>query len=305
MSFKLDPTQHAGDEILRAAREQLGEAMECVGNRRTSVAERVHVARLHCKKARAALRLLRAQDRAGVREENRAMARAARKLSKLRDAEAMLACLEALLAHDGNGAARKKFAPLVLTLKAEQKRTMPKKTDVEDTLKRFVDRLGQSASRLAKWEPWDDVESMIADHRRAYRRARSGLMTVKKQETATAFHEWRKATKTYYYQCRLLRAAWPSAMKEVRDEVKSLARLLGDEHDLTVLRDALRKLRKKGLLEISGELFSATIDLVEDRREELRRKAIPLGERIFADRPRALAARMLEWWRVARDQPAA
>jgi CHAD domain-containing protein len=305
MSFQLDPTQHTGGEIVRVAREQIGNAVKSVSNRRKTLSERVHLARTRCKKTRAALRLLRNLDRERFREENRALASAARKLSQLRDADAMLACLAALLKHATTGMQRRKFAPVTRALHADRKRATAKKADAETALRRFAARLGQSNARLTNWAPSDDAESMIADHRRTYRRARAGLEAAKELGTATAFHEWRKATKTYYYQCRLLRAAWPPAMKEVRVEVKALARVLGDEHDLTVLRNELRRLRRKARLNVQGDVFTATIVLVEDRREELRREALSLGERIFAERPRALAARIAKWWRIACDQPAA
>lgn len=303
MSFRLDPTQHTGSEIVRAARDQLGEAMKGVGNRRKPIAGRVHLARTRCKKTRAALRLLRAQDRARFRAENGALGSAARKLSKLRDADATIACLEALLTHYAGEMPRRKFSPVIRALEKERKRTIPNKADIEEALTRFAHRLAASDTRLAHWEPEDDTERMMADHRRTYRRARAGLRGAKELGTATAFHEWRKAVKAYSYQCRLLRAAWQPAMKEFCVGVRTLASLLGDEHDLTVLREELRRLRKKCRLDVPEDLFAATVGLVERRREELRREAIPLGERIFADRPRALAARISEWWRVAREQP--
>lgn len=305
MSFRLDPSQHTGHEIVRAARDQLGAAMKDVRNRRKLITERVHLARTRCKKARAALRLLRTPERARFREENGALGSAARKLSGLRDADVTVDCLDALLKHYAGELPRRKFSPVIRALQAERKRTMSDQADIEDALTRFTHRLGTSDTRLAHWEPEDDLERMVADHRRTYRRARAGLHGAKKLGTATSFHEWRKVAKAYYYQCRLLRAAWQPAMKEVCVGVKTLTSLLGDEHDLTVLRNELRRLRKKNRLDVSEDLFAATVGLVERRREELRREAIPLGERIFSDRPRALAARITEWWRVAREQPSA
>jgi hypothetical protein len=81
--------------------------------------------------------------------------------------------------------------------------------------------------------------------------------------------------------------------------------LLGDEHDLTVLRQQLRRLKKKGRLEETDGTVAATMRLIESRRCELRGEAIPLGERLFAEQPRAMAKRMQRWWQVAREQPGA
>ncbi|HTO05413.1 MAG TPA: CHAD domain-containing protein [Opitutus sp.] len=303
MSFKLNPSQHAGDEIVRTIRDQIGAATKAVRNPRMALFKRVHLARTCCKKARAALQLLRTLVPAGFRTENRAIGDAARGLSALRDAEAIIGCLDALLTHYAAKVERRQFVPVIHALQKERKRAIPPSADVEDSLKRFVDRLAGSDARLGQWKPNDDAESIIADHRRTYRRARRRLQRAKEMGTATAFHEWRIATKAYYHQCQLLRATWPPVMKVIRAEVKTLANLLGDDHDLTVLRDALRRLRKQGRLEIREELLITTVGLVETRREELRQQALPLGERIYADRSRAVAERMAEWWRVARNQP--
>ncbi len=141
--------------------------------------------------------------------------------------------------------------------------------------------------------------SVAIELRRCYKRARDARETAEAKPTAETFHEWRKATKTYAYQCRLLRAAWPPAMKELQRELKALASRLGDEHDLNMLEARLDKLHRKGKLDLQEKLFRAVLDLIAARRHELRDEALPLGKRLFADRPAAVAVRMKKWWAVA------
>jgi CHAD domain-containing protein len=303
MAFKLEPGRPVGAELVRAIREQLGEAIAANRARRASVHVRVHEGRTTCKRARAALALLRDQDRRACRREDRALAHAARTLGALRDAETAPACLRAVLEHHGPALPRRKFTPLVRALDAHRRATLPPRPEIQRTLARFAARLKASERRLAELEPGDDIAGMIDGLKRSYRRGRAGLAEAASRGGATAFHEWRKAVKAYSYQCRLLRAAWPPAMKELCDELKALGAMLGDEHDLTVLRKLLRALRRKEKLAGDDELVRATLGLIEARRDALRTHAIPLGERLFADRPRAVAERMMQWWRVAQDQP--
>ena len=74
--------------------------------------------------------------------------------------------------------------------------------------------------------------------------------------------------------------------------------MLGDEHDLAVLR---------ATLEAEDESFAdastrALLDLVTRRRAELRAAMRSLGDRVFAERPRALAARYGSYWRCWRSE---
>ena len=57
--------------------------------------------------------------------------------------------------------------------------------------------------------------------------------------TAEDFHAWRKATKDLWYAVRLFEPAWPGPLDALAAELHALSQLLGDEHDLTVLRGAL------------------------------------------------------------------
>jgi hypothetical protein len=100
----------------------------------------------------------------------------------------------------------------------------------------------------------------------------------------------------------MLRAAWPPAMKALQRELKALAALLGDEHDLTVLRDRLTTLHDKGRLDVDDEVLKSALGQIDSHQDLLRRQAVLLGERLFADPPRIIGRRMKRWWRVAEKE---
>ena len=95
--------------------------------------------------------------------------------------------------------------------------------------------------------------------------------------SAHNLHEWRKRVKDLWYQQQLLEDSWPGVMKAQAKEAKKLSKLLGDDHDLTVLAEHVD----------DPELHA----LIDRRREELLEDARALGRRIYAERPKAFARR--------------
>ena len=108
--------------------------------------------------------------------------------------------------------------------------------------------------------------------------------------TVEALHEWRKRVKDLWYHHTLLRELWPPVMQAVGDEAHELADRLGDDHDLAVLADWVRE-----HAEAEPEFFEA----VERRRTELQAEAMALGERLYADKPRAYVRRLRRLWNAA------
>lgn len=73
--------------------------------------------------------------------------------------------------------------------------------------------------------------------------------------------------------------------------------ILGDEHDLSVFRDALTR---EGDSLADGAIFEALLGLIDQRREDLRKEAAPLGARIFAEKPKHLKRRIGCYWKAWR-----
>jgi len=133
--------------------------------------------------------------------------------------------------------------------------------------------------------------------RRSYRRGRRAMTAAYRSLAAEDFHEWRKRVKYHWYACRLLRELWPAAMDARRRELKRLSELLGDEHDLSVYR---RLLESEAGAVIEGPGLDEVLAAVDQRRTGLRRKARPLGLRLYAEKPAALSARFAAYWQAWR-----
>jgi hypothetical protein len=94
-----------------------------------------------------------------------------------------------------------------------------------------------------------------------------------------------------------LRDSWPEVLGAVSDQAHELSDLLGDHHDLTVL---VSDLRNRPELAGGTGASAAIAGLIEVRQEELLEAAFPIGERLYADRPKAFVERLGAYWHAWR-----
>ena len=126
-----------------------------------------------------------------------------------------------------------------------------------------------------------------------YKRGRREMSRAYAKPEATAFHEWRKRAKDLGYQVQILRDLWPPLLKRLRSELDKLGDLLGKEHDLTVMRNAILKHVHSG---ISKEDVQAFLALTRQREFELQAEAETIGRRIYAERSRDFIRRIFVYW---------
>ena len=110
-------------------------------------------------------------------------------------------------------------------------------------------------------------------------------------------HAWRKRVKDLWYQERLLAAVCgPVVAGQVKDAHR-LADLLGDDHDLAELREALTQ----GTVHAPVDL-DAVVGLIDHRRDTLQAEALYVGARVYAETPAAFMRRMRLLWKAGRGQ---
>jgi hypothetical protein len=110
-------------------------------------------------------------------------------------------------------------------------------------------------------------------------------------------HEWRKQTKYLFYQLEVLRPICPEPMKELIDEADRMGELLGDDHDLAVLRQFLTDVPGR-----FGDDVGVLVALIDRRRAELEEEAVSRGHLLFQEGPEAFAARLKGYWSSWRTQ---
>ena len=96
-------------------------------------------------------------------------------------------------------------------------------------------------------------------------------------------HEWRKRVKEHWYHVQLLRNVWPEMLKPYAEVLSTLSHILGDHHDLHVLRERLAKM-------------PAVTKAIDARLAQLEAEADAIGARVYAEKPAAWLARMRKYW---------
>jgi CHAD domain-containing protein len=291
--YRWDPTAAPAAELRRIARTQVDRAIAELDL--VDPAEAVHQIRKRSKKLRALLRLVRPVAAELHRAENPRLRDLARDLSGARDDAASLEALGALA-----GAGDRLAATTVATVRQGLIGAGGGEADASVALERARADLLRLRRRVeTDWTLPESVrgaDAVVPGLRRSYAEGRDTFEEALDDPTTASLHEWRKRVKDHGYHCRLLRSAWPPVMKARASALDDLAELLGDDHDLAVLRAGLRADPDRFGGAIKAGITSVRLDR---RRAELQRDAVRLGRRVYADRPKAMERRIVRWWEVA------
>ena len=255
----------------------------------------VHEIRKKLKRVRAALRLLRlCLGARAYRRENAVVRDAARPLTPMRDAAILPQTLRLLQARtEGkNGGKFPLYLDRVLRHEQRAARRQLQSTELRAAvrqLRAFKRRIeGLSASHLDRATPSGGLE-------RTYKSGRNALASVTLQATDEHLHEWRKQVTYLANQLECIAPPDSKRFGARLERFRRLARRLGDDHDLAVLNRKISQISKlpdaaaaKAARQDGGaqELASR----VARRREALQSKAFRLGQRLYARRPRRMAA---------------
>jgi CHAD domain-containing protein len=281
--------------VRRVTRGRLDDAVERLRDGDVDEVEAVHEARKDLKKLRSALRLVRpvlGED--DYARENARYRDAARRLSGARDAQALAETVSALEERFEDEPPPGGWKPIAKALT---------RSDGVDAAE--LDRLRERAAaeiEAGRREleglslPGDGFDVVGPGLRRAYSRGRRRLAEARDDPSDERMHEWRKRSKDLWYHLRLLRPAWRPVLEPLADQAHELSDRLGDDHDLVVLTE---QLDQPGIA-LTVEQRAHLERLIALRRGELQTEAFTLGARLYAEKPRAFAARIAAYWEAPR-----
>lgn len=297
MAYRLDPDEGVRTALRRCAREQLDHAIKDLseGIEHDPVAA-VHSARKAVKKERALLRLTRGTlpRRQRVRE-NATLRDAARELSGAREAEVNIQTLNELAERYTGQLPESTFDAFREPLEREQ--ALERELLVRSALSsEAVQELGAVSVRIDDWTfkrgGWEALEPGLS---RIYRRGRKAFRRARTKPSVENLHEWRKRVKDDWYALRLLASTGGPSVRGQAKEAHRLADLLGDDHDLGVLRQTL--VRLSGQVAVDTDPLLA---LLQRRRDELQTEAFFVGSRLYAEKPKAFERRIQRCWKAGR-----
>ncbi|MFN2286911.1 MAG: CHAD domain-containing protein [Chromatocurvus sp.] len=296
MAFKFRLEESAGDGIRRMARGQMDKALGEITDDNLDNHRTVHQVRKRCKKIRALLRLSRGDlDSNGktYQRENACFRDAARSFSLARDAEALLETCDRLidpLSLQGQDGALKKVRAAL-----EQRRHAVADDELvlDEKIAAFALTLREARERVDDWPISDGFDALLPGLKKNYRQGRRAMKKAAKKPNSENLHEWRKHVKYHLYHVQVLQPLWSEVLKPWREETKKLGENLGDDHDLTVFSQTLLDEEERF---VCNRDLRVLLALSDRRRARLQAQAFPLGQRLFAEKPRHLARRYKAYW---------
>lgn len=294
MALRLRPETPLPEGIRQAMLHLIGEGR--AGLKRTDDrTEGIHDARKAFKKARAIARLVRRSLGPAWRAEDRFWRDLGRALSAERDAQAVLEAFDALLGDEGRGPT---FAPLRALLERRQGELVqfpandgsasapPAEEDLDASL-------DGAEERVRAWPLGEGFGPLAEGLEAGYRRARRRRRRARREPSASNLHAWRRAVKQHAAQIRLFRDAAPEPLTAHLALVDELAHVLGEDHDLDVLRTLLTE---EDAAWADPGMLGGVLERMARRHASLRRRAFSLGERALAERPKAFRRRLRGYW---------
>ncbi|MBX4891543.1 CHAD domain-containing protein [Rhizobium bangladeshense] len=297
MAYRIRPDADFTQAFRGVAAEQLESAITFLEERPDGAHEAIHSFRKNLKRLRSLYRLVAREVPDFQKQENARLRDAARSLSAIRDAAALIGTAQ-YLQHSARGKEESEALGRIVTILEGRRDWM---AEAERGLEQ---RLIETSGVLKEAITALDGISFDGSHRRNARMlAKSWRRTARKAKAALAgchgdasadnFHDLRKRTYDYRLYHALLRDIWPGAMKAKRDAAKELVEDLGHIHDLVVLCE---------LVEAEPQLFTRNDDLAHlldaiiFRQQEDRRQALVKAEAVFADDPDEESERIELLW---------
>ncbi len=259
----------------------------------------VHEARKSLKKIRGLLGLIAEPlGRRLYKTEDRYFRNVGQQLSQLRDDAVMLETF------DGLAARHPELDPVALVnIRCNLLRCRGEAAAEKQVSAEVSQALAAARAKAGAW-PLDNLQfpALLPDLTAVYRAGRKAHKNALKEQTAESFHDFRKQVKKHWYHLRLFEGDLNSEMKKRVKELRTLETVLGDEHNLAVLRQ-----RIAADVETSGDRqqIRAFLAVLEEEGNELRERAMKSGEQLYSVKPRAYAETLSTLWPNIPKRPAA
>jgi CHAD domain-containing protein len=209
-------------------------------------------------------------------------------LAGARDAEVRLATLQALAKRHPKALAPSRIRPLSERLESERGEAI----EPSDRDQVLAD-IAAMRAQLAHWKIVErDFKALAPGLRRIYREGRQRGRLVRQEHARNAqdLHDWRKRVKSLYYVLDMLGGSDSIGARRTTRRADRLGDLLGDEHDLWMLRAYLEQ--HPNAFEGDDATRDALLKRIERRRKRLRERALKLGARLYRRKPTSFTRRM-------------
>ena len=288
MGFRLKLREPLPDGLKRVFCEQIHSALQLCRHPARQRGVTVHEVRKHLKKLRAALRLTVAEvGKIQHAREDRCVREIGRLVSDLRDAQVRLQTLNQLRDGTAKGSGENHFPRIEELLSLERESFSAAFAGWQE---QAIPKLEGVGERLSKWPLagiiWKQICGTVG---KTYKRGQRGLAKTIKKPVPENFHAWRKRVKDLWYQLRILQPLNHVVLEKIAADAEVLGELLGRERDFDFL---LTRLENEGSDEALHDELMQLQKLIRKRGKRLRRDALELGRRFYAEPSKAFAKRI-------------
>ena len=288
MGFRLKLREPLTGGLKRVFCEQIDSALHLCQHPAKQRGVTVHEVRKHLKKLRAAMRL--AAGKVGKNchmKEDRCVRKIGRMVSDLRDAQVRLQTFIQLREKAAKNS-KKQLFPCTEELLLLERESFS--AAFAGWQRQAIPQLERIKARLMDWPldglNWKQICNAVC---KIYRRGQRALAKTIDDPDAENFHAWRKRVKDAWYQLRILHPLNRTVLEEMAHDAEILGELLGSEHDLDFLLARLEK--ERGDAAFADELGKLQ-KMIGKRCKRLRRDALELGRRFYAEPAKAFAKRI-------------
>jgi CHAD domain-containing protein len=298
VGFRLKCDKSVSSEVRRIVLRQL----EVATSELTSVGdpaseEAIHDARKRVKKIRAVIRLVRPVLDRTVRADERMLRRVHKMLAPVADGHGVVEMLEALARRYAKSLPRKTVVSMRANLIAREKR-IGSEAAAAHVLEDVSRALRVERKHVKQWrltaEGFAAVESGLKE---SVRRARKAMLAAWRRPTAHHYHTWRRHVKAHWFHVRLLDARCGHHLVRYQRQIEALDGVLGEYHNLVLLRELLVT---DGSL--SRDEIAQCLRVIARYQRRLRVHAHVLGARVYSEKPRRFVRRVRQLWRTTAAQ---
>jgi CHAD domain-containing protein len=293
VAFRLKHGASISAEVRRIVLRQLEVAiseLHAVGDPQSD--EAVHDARRRVKKIRAIIRLVRPVLDKASRVVDHDLSAVSRLLAPVADGQGVIETLDELARRYG------KVLPKP-TLEAARARVVrnsqraDRDASVHGVIELARGTLRSERKRIKHWRIGADGFRAIAPGLEdSYRRARRMMIVAWSRPKPSHFHSWRRCVKDHWFHVRLLEGRCGYHLVSYERRIEALDGILGEYHNVILLRDILVADRA-----LSRDEAARCLRVVARYQRLLRRHAESLGVRVFTERPRRFVRRVRRLWR--------
>ena len=296
MGFRLKPGPAISNEVRRIVLKQLDLAtseLTSIGDPESDQA--IHDARRRIKKIRAIIRLVRPvldkEYRTGV---DPSLRRISRMLAPVADGQGVIDTLNVLARRYRRSLPRKAVAALRADL-VERERRIDADADAHHVLQKATRVLRAQRHRIKEWKLSKEGFRAIAPGlKESVRRSRHAMTVAWAHPTPRHFHSWRRYVKDHWFHVRLLEAHCGNHLIPIQRRLEALDGLLGEYHNLVLLREVL--LDDSALAPLDR---TNCLRVVARYQRALREQAQVLGVRTYSEKPARFVKRVRRLWLTA------